>query len=79
MLIAEGQLTFVTAQPDAQLDTLVSNHVLMRSGDTPGYSFQHQQFQEWYASNNVERIMLQATADPVAREQLKSDVLNHRP
>ena len=79
MLIADGQLTFVTAQPDAQLDVLVSNHILMRSGDTPGYSFQHQQFQEWYASHNVERIMLRATADTAAREQLKSDVMNHRP
>lgn len=79
MLVADGQLTFLTAQPDAQLDTLVSNHVLMRSGDTPGYSFQHQQFQEWYASHEVERLMLQATANPAARERLKSDVLNHRP
>ncbi|WP_198912163.1 NACHT domain-containing protein [Acetobacter sicerae] len=79
MLISEGQLFFPTSQPDVLLDTLVSNHVLMRSGDTPGYSFQHQQFQEWYASHNVERIMLQAAADPAAREQLKSDVLNNRP
>jgi len=79
MLVADGQLTSATAQPDTLLDTLVSNHVLMRSGDTPGYSFQHQQFQEWYASHEVESIMLQATVDPVARERLKSDVLNHRP
>lgn len=79
LLIADGQLTFATAQPDTLLDRLVSNHVLMRSGDTPGYSFQHQQFQEWYASHEVERLMLQATTDPAVRERLKSDVLNHRP
>lgn len=79
MLVTDGQLTFVAAQPDALLDTLVSNHVLMRSGDTPGYSFQHQQFQEWYASHEVERMMLQAVGDPASRERLKSDTLNHRP
>jgi hypothetical protein len=78
LLIAEGQIT-ITTQPDTLLDTLVSNHVLMRSGDTPGYSFQHQQFQEWYASHYVERLMLQAVSDPAAREKLKADVLDQRP
>jgi len=79
MLVADGQLTIVTAQPDAMLDTLVSNHVLMRSGDVPGYSFQHQQFQEWYASHHVEELMLQAVGNAAARERLKTEVLNHRP
>jgi len=46
MLLDDGQITFAPSQPHALLDTLVSNHVLMRSGDTPGYLFQHQQFQE---------------------------------
>ena len=78
-LVVDGQLTNVSAQPDTLLDTLVSNHLLMRSGDTPGYSFQHQQFQEWYASHYVERLMLQASTDPAVLEQLKSEVLNLRP
>lgn len=78
VLTADGQMT-ITTQPDTLLDTLVSNHVLTRSGDTPGYSFQHQQFQEWYASHYVERLMLQAVSDPAAREKLKADVLNQRP
>lgn len=78
-LVTDGQITFVTAQPDTLLDTLVSNHVLTRSGDTPGYSFQHQQFQEWYASHEVENLMIEAVANPEARERLKSNVLNHRP
>ena len=78
LLVAEGQLTIVTAQPDALLETLVSNHVLMRSGDMPGYSFQHQQFQEWYASHHVERLMLQAVGDTAARDRLKADVLDQR-
>lgn len=78
VLMADGQIT-ITTQPDTLLDTLVSNHVLTRSGDTPGYSFQHQQFQEWYASHYVERLMLQAVSDPAAREKLKVDVLDQRP
>lgn len=78
ILMADGQMT-ITTQPDTLLDTLVSNHVLTRSGDTPGYSFQHQQFQEWYASHYVERLMLQAVSDPAAREKLKAGVLDQRP
>lgn len=78
ILIADGQMT-IAIQPDTLLDTLVSNHVLTRSGDTPGYSFQHQQFQEWYASHYVERLMLQAVCDPSAREKMMADVLDRRP
>ncbi|MEP6145848.1 MAG: hypothetical protein ABJ201_00450, partial [Nisaea sp.] len=78
ILIADGQMT-IPIQPHTLLDTLVSNHVLTRSGDTPGYSFQHQQFQEWYASHYVERLMLQAVSDPTARDKLKVDVLDQRP
>ncbi len=78
VLMADGQMT-ITTQPDTLLDMLVSNHVLTRSGDTPSYSFQHQQFQEWYASHHVERLMLQAVSDPAAGEKLKADVLDQRP
>jgi hypothetical protein len=78
VLVDDGQIT-IAAQPDVLLDVFVSNHVLTRSGDTPGYSFQHQQFQEWYASHHVERLMLQAVGDQAARDKLKADVLNNRP
>ena len=77
-LMADGQI-IVTTQPQTLLDTFVSNHVLTRSGDMPGYSFQHQQFQEWYASHHVERLMLHAISDPAARNQLKADFLDQRP
>ncbi|WP_306120702.1 MULTISPECIES: hypothetical protein [unclassified Roseitalea] len=77
-LMDDGQITVAT-QPDTVLDTLVSNHVLTRSSDAQGYSFQHQQFQEWYASHHVERQMLQAVSDPATREKLKVEVLNQRP
>lgn len=78
VLLEDGQITIITAQPDTVLDTLISNHVLMRSGDTPGYSFQHQQFQEWYASHHVEKLMLEAAGDTAARDRLKADVLDRR-
>ena len=77
VLVADGQMT-IAVQPDTVLSTLVSNHVLTRSGDSPGYSFQHQQFQEWYASHHVERLMLQAVSDPIARKKLQAEVLDLR-
>lgn len=74
-LVAEGQITD-KPQPNAVLEALVSHHLLMRADDPTGYSFQHQQFQEWYASNMVERLMLASVDDDVLREALKADVLN---
>lgn len=75
LLLANGQIA-VRPQPDAVLDVLVSNHVLMRAGDTPGCSFQHQQFQEWYASHSVERRIMADIDDPVTHEMLKAEVFN---
>jgi hypothetical protein len=77
LLADNGQIT-IKPQPDAVLNVLVSNHVLMRAGDTPGYSFQHQQFQEWYASHSVERRIIAEVADPRGREALKAEVFNLR-
>ena len=74
-LLAEGQIT-EKPQPNAVLGALVSHHVLMRAGDPSGYSFQHQQFQEWYASHFVERLMLASVDDAASRDKLKADVLN---
>ncbi len=75
LLADNGQIT-IKPQPDAVLDVLVSDHVLMRAGDTPGYLFQHQQFQEWYASHSVERRIIAEVADPERREALKAEVFN---
>ena len=74
-LVAEGQIT-EKPQPNTVLEALVSHHVLMRIGDPAGYSFQHQQFQEWYASHFVERLMLASIGDAASRDKLKGDVLN---
>jgi len=74
-LLADGQLTD-KLQPKAVLDSLVNHHALTRVGDPPGYSFQHQQFQEWYGSHFVERLMLASIDDSESRSMLKADVLN---
>ena len=66
------------SQPDVTR-RLVSNHVLMRTGEMPGYSFQHQQFQEWYASHFVERLMMMAECEAASRDKLKADILNCHP
>ena len=71
----KGQITN-KPEPGVVLDVLVSNHMLMRTGDTPGFSFQHQQFQEWYASYLVERQIVCEVDDPKGREALKAKVLN---
>jgi hypothetical protein len=76
-LVDEGQIT-IAVQPDTLLNSLVSNHVLVRLGDVPGYSFHHQQFQEWYASHDVERLMVQAVGDAASRDRLKMELLNRR-
>ncbi len=75
LLANDGQIA-TKPEPNAVLDVLVSNHLLMRAGDMPGYSFQHQQFQEWYASHSVERRIMAEVADVKTREGLKAEVLN---
>jgi hypothetical protein len=76
-LIAEGQIT-VAPQPASVLDVLVSRHALVRSGGG-ALSFQHQQFQEWYASFNVEDVMqLAASGDAAATERLRVAFLDQR-
>src|SRR5690606_21015105 len=67
-LVEEGQLAIKLQTTDV-LDALVSHHVLVRTGEPAGYSFQHQQFQEWYASNDVEHAMLEGVADADALQK----------
>lgn len=74
-LVAEGQIT-EKPQPNTVLEALVSHHVLMRLGEPAGYSFQHQQFQEWYASHFVECLMLRSIGDAASLDKLKADILN---
>ena len=64
-------------QPTTILDGLISYHLVVKSSD--GIAFQHQQFQEWYASYEVGRLMMRAARGaPGEREVLKAEVLNKR-
>lgn len=76
-LIADQQLA-APFQPPTVLDVLVNTHSLIRSSAAAGsVSFQHQQFQEWYASFEVERMMLNAAqGNADALKELKTVVLN---
>ncbi|MER8732847.1 hypothetical protein NKH28_23925 [Mesorhizobium sp. M1227] len=77
-LVADGQLT-IKPQPSDVLDALVSHHLLVRTGEPVRYHFHHQQFQEWYASRDVERAMLESVVDANALQKLKADILNSTP
>jgi hypothetical protein len=76
-LMAENQIA-EPLKPMMVLDTLVSAHMLVRSGtDTGGVSFQHQQFQEWFSSFTVQELMLSAVSgNGDAKKQLAERVLN---
>ena len=65
-------------QPMKVLDTLVSAHMLVRSGvESGGVSFQHQQFQEWYSSFFVQQLMLSAASgDNKGKVTLREEVLD---
>ena len=78
-LSADGQITS-SPQPVTLLGVLVAHHLLVWSGAEPGggISFHHQQFQEWYASFEVEQLMRVGRGDPAIRHQLKAGVLNVR-
>ena len=74
-LSSNGQITNLS-QPNDVLEVLVSNHVLMRAGDMPGYSFQHQQFQEWYASHLVEHQINAGIESSTECDKLKQEIFN---
>jgi hypothetical protein len=62
-------------EPIKVLEALTSHHTLMRSGG--GVAFQHQQFQEWYASNRVTELMrASASGDTSARVQLRAAIFD---
>ena len=72
----KGQLT-QPLQPAVVLDMLVSNHILVCTGSQGSISFQHHQFQEWYASLHVEELMRGAAErDEESAKKLKVDILN---
>ncbi|MFZ0826932.1 MAG: hypothetical protein WAO02_05880 [Verrucomicrobiia bacterium] len=70
-----GQIS-ACPQPSMILDILVDTHALVRS-EIGSVSFQHQQFQEWYASFKVEGLILKAAQnDAEAIRVLRAEILN---
>jgi len=65
-------------QPMTLLDTLVDAHMLVRSGmANGGVSFQHQQFQEWFASFRVQQRLLSASqGDDQERDIIREKVFD---
>jgi hypothetical protein len=71
----QGQFT-VPPEPNAVLDVLTSHHALLRAGNG-AISFQHQQFQEWYASHDVYALMRAgADGDLTALQRIRFDVFD---
>lgn len=74
-LCQKGQFT-VLPEPNAVLDVLTSHHTLLRAGNG-AISFQHQQFQEWYASHDVYALMrASAGGDLTALQRLRVDIFD---
>lgn len=75
-LVARQQLA-PGLQPTTVLDVLVDMHLLARLSSDGKVSFQHHQFQEWYAAFTVEQLMLDAAQGSTeAKNKLRTDVLN---
>lgn len=74
-LVREGQLT-QKPQPNTVLEALVNHHALTRVREPPGYSFQHQQIQEWYASHFAERLIVAGMSDARTRAKLMAEILD---
>jgi hypothetical protein len=65
-------------EPLEVLNVLASHHVLTRSGSgNPTFSFQHQQFQEWFGSYEVEELVRRSGGgENPGRERLRSEMLD---
>ena len=76
--LVTGRQQGAVREPKALLEALINYHVLLRLGGAGGaVAFQHQQFQEFFASAKVETLMRgAANGDQGARRQLRRDILN---
>ena len=69
-------------EPNDVLVALVNHHTLVRTddGDSASVDFQHQQIQEWFASFEVERLMLASVGgNTAARRHLRTEVIDKQP
>ncbi|MBL4803349.1 MAG: hypothetical protein JKY71_00660 [Alphaproteobacteria bacterium] len=77
-LIEQGQIAS-PIEPSAALNSFVNLHTLIRSEEDGALSFQHQQFQEWYASFHVETLMLSAfQGNTEDQKTLRENIIDQR-
>ncbi len=78
--LQNNQQITTLSQPEIVIKTLVNAHLLACSSinSINTISFQHQQFQEWYASFKVEQLMLDSLKESknIANLNLHIDILN---
>lgn len=76
-LVSQGQLVNAI-EPGRVLKVLVGVHLLVQSADAgDNVQFQHHQFQEWYAAQFVEQLMMESAAgDQAAMASLRKEVLD---
>lgn len=72
-LVDDGQIA-VRPEFAAAVAVLIDHHVLVRAGN--GVAFQHQQFQEWFASHAVEQQMIAAANNETNRTFLQQSTLD---
>ena len=76
LLHEKGQWRY-PPEPATAVAALIDHHLLVRVGQYGPVAFQHQQFEEWYAALEVERVMTaSADGDLAARRRLRVDILN---
>lgn len=73
-LIQQGQLA-QPLDPKSVLDILVAHHLLQRSQNDL-ISFQHQQFQEWFASEEILEVMGNAFKNHTELSNLKTTIFD---
>jgi len=75
-LIDAGKFTS-PPDPPKVLDFLAKYHLLINRNGGKSWQFQHQQFQEWYASRWVEKLItLSSDSRSDSLKELREDVLN---
>lgn len=76
-LVSQGQLVNAI-EPGSVLKILVGVHLLVQSaGAGDSLQFQHHQFQEWYAAQYVEQLMMEsAVGDQTALVNLRKEILD---
>ena len=81
-LVSAGQIT-ARPEPRRVIDVLVAHHILVERIETGSerlFGFQHQQFQEWFASFDVEERMVSAAVpEPIAQASARLDEILDQP